>query len=421
MTLTTSSKTNKGCYFGLLLIALVVMIGIALYNKNHLDLFDKNSLSYPSPWSAGCKSWDWSQFSPSRFEYVPNPTDSSKGLLAIYAYASDLQSSYLALYDLAERKYIRCLIVDDEHWTKLAPNGQILAVGEPNGRIEIRSMVSNALLTTLPGNGTERRYVEFSPNGRLLAIVSADGKLEIRLIESNALLATLPGNGSAPYHVEFSPNSQILAYQVKKSSLWIWDFNRANIPPQELLPGNEWLSDFIFSSNGETLAAVMSNRILQWNTWDWSELPTIRSLPFSYTFRLTELKYTLDGKSLILWNNEEGFMVVDATKGHEIYRWVGSNQNMNFLGTATLSPNGRYFALLGNLYWVDSDSKKQSNVSFLNVWSTENWQYLGQINGDGWGNLTFSPDSQTLATNWKGKIRIMPLAELIHSLKMPGE
>jgi len=79
---------------------------------------------------------------------------------------------------------------------------------------------------------------------------------------------------------------------------------------------------------------------------------------------------------------------------------------------------------MGHIYWQGSNTKTGSRLpgsnSFLNLWRTENWEYLGQLSGDG-SALAFSPDSRTLAVDWEGKIRFMPLDELIPRLEIPEE
>ena len=368
----TSSKTpGVAWYLGIIVL---ILLGTALLRAcQNETIFPEDSISYPPPGSLGCKGWDWRHPYLSALAYAPDASDANQTRLAVFAYNN------LAFYDLAENKFTRCLNAPEDVLLKLSANGQNLAVSAFAGDIEIRQVSTNTRLANLSTEQTKVTELAFSPNGRYLA------------------------------------------YLVK-GSLRLWDATYPGQPPRELASGSPY-RPVAFSDDGQTLALAEYEKIAQWNTWDWSEKPALPAPAALSASPATGLRYLPNGKSLLLWNGQ-GFAVLDATDGREIYHWIEYTGPQEYIYHLAVSPDGRYLAVMGHTYWQGSNTKTGSRLpgsnSFLNLWRTENWQYLGQLSGDG-SALAFSPDSRTLAVNWEGKIRFMPLDELIPRLEMPEE
>lgn len=368
----TSSKTpGIGCYLGMIIC---MLLGSAIFRACQKGAtFPENSIAYPPPGNLGCQGWDWWHPYLSDLAYAPVASDANQIQLAVFAYNN------LAFYDLTERKFTRCLTAPEEVFLKLSANGQKLAISAFTGDIEIRQVSTNSRLASLSTEKTKVMELAFSPNGRYLA------------------------------------------YLVK-GSLRLWDATHPNQPPRELAAGSPY-RPLAFSADGQTLALVEYEKIVQWETWDWSKKNTLPAPTWLGSRFANGLIYLPDGKNLLLWN-DEGFAVIDSTDGHEIYHWIEYTGPQNYLYHLAISPDGRYLAVMGHAYWEGSNSKTGSRLpgsqSFLNLWRTEGWQYLGQITGDG-SALVFSPDSRSLTVNWEGKIRFMPLDELIPTLQLPAE
>lgn len=350
-----------------------MVVGVAVFRYFQKDsIFPENSISYPPPWSAGCKSWNWRRPYPSRLIYVPNAADPAQTELAIFAYDN------LAFYNLANHTFARCLTFETDSLVKLSPNGQLLAVAGPKGNVEIRQTETGAVLASLSTG-------------------------EIKVMD-----------------MEFSPDSQTLAFLVG-DSLRLWNAAQPTQPPRKLVSDVAY-RPFAFSAADKTLAVVGYDKIQQWDIVNWMEQSTL-SLPGSFE-PAQGLFYTPDGQSLILWNSE-GFVAMNLNDGGEIYRWIEYNMPQEYLSSISLSPDGRYLAVTGHSYtdgyYGPGRMRLPTKKSQLHLWRTDGWQYLGQILAETGDALAFSPDSRTLAADWDGKIRFMPMEELIPILKMPEE
>jgi len=157
-----------------------------------------------------------------------------------------------------------------------APDGQTLASGSNDGKVQLWQVSDGTLLHTLEGNTDFIESLAFSPDGEILAVGSWNGTLQLWHAADGVLLRTLAGHTGRITSLAFSPDGQILASGSVDSTLRLWKMTDGSL--LHTIEGSAFYS-IVFSPDGWILASGSSNDTVQLWGVKSSEAPSGISLP----------------------------------------------------------------------------------------------------------------------------------------------
>jgi WD40 repeat protein/tRNA A-37 threonylcarbamoyl transferase component Bud32 len=135
-----------------------------------------------------------------------------------------------------------------------SPDGNLLAVGDEAGTVQIRSTRDGRLLRTLRGHTGHVGATAFSPDGDILASGSWDGIVRVWSSGDGALIQTLEWHTDEVRCVAFSPDGTVLASGSEDGTIIFW-----GISDGELLAilddHTSWVQSLAFSPDGTLLAS----------------------------------------------------------------------------------------------------------------------------------------------------------------------
>ncbi len=163
------------------------------------------------------------------------------------------------LDDILPLRMIRALV--------FSPDGKKLVSGSDQGHVEMWSVETGTVITTL-SDQTQRESIaalSFSSNGLLLAIGSNKG---IRVM-GGSKLTLLREFSSSVESLVFAPNSTVLATGIRNGGIEIWDVESGD--KLTTLDGHsEPVGTLIFSPDGKTLVSTGQDGTIL--IWDWDEV-----------------------------------------------------------------------------------------------------------------------------------------------------
>ena len=114
----------------------------------------------------------------------------------------------------------------------VSQDGQIIAVGGPDGTVWVYDSLGETVLFTVSGGGYAAQLA-LSTDGKLLAIRSAaDNKaIQVWSVPDGTLLHTLTGHNDTVIGLSFSPDSRMLASvgNLKDKTVRIWDLDDGSL------------------------------------------------------------------------------------------------------------------------------------------------------------------------------------------------
>jgi WD40 repeat protein len=253
----------------------------------------------------------------------------------------------------------------------LSPDGRYLASGAQDGTMRLWDLASGKELfqgkdNTLVGS------VAFSPNGKVLATLGGDSKLRLREVPNGKLLHELGGHHVGA--IAFSPDSQRVAVS-GQSPISVYEVATGK-RVQQIQENGYALA---FSRDGKTLASSGHDSTIR--LWD---LATGKEhLPAAgHQEKIRTLSVSGDGRFVATTGGGGGTRVIrlwDARTGREVRQF---RDRAAFLGSVALSADGKVVA------------------SDRTLWDRASGKVLGRLQDQDYSieAITFSPDSQTLAT-----------------------
>ncbi len=192
-----------------------------------------------------------------------------------------------------------------------SPDGELLAIGAPNGNIFICKVSDLTILRTLAGHTASVLSVAFSPDGQTLASASDDDSVRLWSPDDGRSLRTLAGHTASVLSVAFSPDGQTLASASSDKSVRLWspDDGRSL---RTLAGHTASVWSVAFSPDGQTLASASDdNSVRLWSPDDGRSLRTLaghtaREFSEAKSPEGQTLASASDDKSVRLWSPDDG-------------------------------------------------------------------------------------------------------------------
>ncbi|HEY7314001.1 MAG TPA: serine/threonine-protein kinase [Gemmataceae bacterium] len=286
------------------------------------------------------------------------------------------------------------------------PDGRSLVSADLDGRVRILDTATGKFLVTCQGP-SNLRTLAVSPDGQHFALGSDDVPSEVRKVATGDLVFRLAGLENGAKTVSFSPDGSRLAV-AGPQTVCLYDLKTTE--PILRLRGASWLA--AFSPDGKRLATGGGDGTVK--IWD----ATASQEAHTYTHRghlHAGLAFGPDSRRLAvacafnldptvkLWDTASGQQVLDLTLRAPLDRkqQAALPHDRPSFPRVAFSPDGRLAAL--------------SNIAYsaVTVWNLASHQQVGFLPGheNGTTSLTFSPDSQRLASaGGDGFVRIWDVA-----------
>ena len=279
-----------------------------------------------------------------------------------------------------------------------SPDGKTLAsVSQEDSTVNIWNVSTGEHRHTLAGYTGSVQTISFSPDSETLATVGR-GKTTIDIwnVSTGALRHTLTGHTSSVQSISFSPDGKMIASTASDNSVRLWDVMTGE-RRHTLTTDRNWVNSVAFSPDGKTLASADYNRSgvhMEANIYLWDVMTgELRHILHGHTDRVTQVSFSPDGKTL----------TSVSLSGSTIYVWdvmTGTPRHINPLigykgnigGPYSFSPDGKTFACVSGTF--------ENLTPTIYLWDVMTGELRQELSGhrDMISNLSFSPDSKTLAS-----------------------
>jgi WD40 repeat protein len=270
-----------------------------------------------------------------------------------------------------------------------SPDGQTIASASVDGTVKLWSR-EGALLKTLTGHESAVTSVSFSPTGELIATASADNMIKLWQTDGR-LISTLKEHQLPVTRATFSPNGQLLASASADNTIKLWYSDGRLI---RTLQGHEnWVLDVAFSPDGQTIASASRDGTVK--LWNLSG-KTLKTLSGPVGAGFTSVTFSPDGQTIAAAST-------DKNTDPQPLGVMGLNNTIQLW-----SRQGEKLLTLRQSDWVLSvsfspDSQTIASASrdgTVQLWNREDGQLRKTLTGHGSGvrSVRFSPDGEMIAS-----------------------
>lgn len=274
---------------------------------------------------------------------------------------------------------------------KYSPDGDILVSQGGDNNVCLWDARTGEFLRILTTH-KDASSIDFSSDGKTLVSVNSDANVRLWNSHTGEQLKTIKQDRDLE-KVQYSPDGRIFACSecYGKATVLLFDADTGELLHDLKMPGHaEWVTDFQFPPDGQTLAVKTENEIYFWdvNTGELEKTIT------GYSDVVSSVAYSPDGKTL-------------ASLDDIVRIWDLDTQKLvKTLSKKTLSVKGSIRAIA---YSPDGETLACGTMDMIVLWSVSEWEKRGVLKGhrDGVSSVAFSPDGQTLASGgWDGTIRL---------------
>lgn len=330
--------------------------------------------------------WVWSvAFSPDGKTLASSSTDSSVRLW-------EVQSG-------------SCLQVLTEHTggvrsVSFRADGQQLASGSEDKTVRVWNLQGQCL-RVLQGHTQSVYSVHFAPDQQTLASSSNDATIRIWDVSNGNCLSILQGHNSGVQCVRYSPDGQLLASGCRNGLIRLWStslaHNRSSKPgiinssARPLQGHTDWVWNIAFSPDGHWLASASLDGTLRlWSVQDEQPIHVLEG----HKYDVYGVAISADSQWLVSAGKDYTVRLWNLQGGQNLKTWRGHTGGIHSL---KLSSDDQLLASSGQnetiqLWRVQMDSKLRRLHPYKTFSSPTR-----QVSP--FSNVSFSPDSQTLAIN----------------------
>lgn len=239
----------------------------------------------------------------------------------------------------------------------IRPNGEQAVSGSADGKIMFWDLTENRPLREI--QVAELPYaLDYSPDGQYIAVGLQDGRVELLDSETGEEIITLRNHLAAIYDVAFSPDGSLLASASQDGTIMLWDSVSRDLVKVFVGHQNP-VRSIAFSPDG-TLLVSSSQNVMLWDVQTGQNLAIFDA----QSNIIYAVAFHPDGQQIVSAAGDGSLILWDIPTGEILYRMLG---HTGAVRDVVFSPDGRYIAS------VSADST-------VRVWDTTEGQLLRQYN-----------------------------------------
>ncbi|MDE0637517.1 MAG: sigma-70 family RNA polymerase sigma factor [Candidatus Poribacteria bacterium] len=278
------------------------------------------------------------------------------------------------------------------NFLKYSPDGEVLVSQGGDNNVCLWNARTGEFLRILTTKDASSYglNIDFSKDAKTLVSVNSDETVRLWNPHTGEQLKTVKQDRELE-KVQYSPDGRIFACSecYGEATVLLFDADTGELLHDLKMPAGhaEWVTDFLFSPDGQTLAVKTCDEIYFWdvNTGELEKTIT------GYSDVVSSVAYSPDGKTLASLDDIVRIWDLDTQK------LVKTLSLKSSIRTIAYSPDGETLAC----------GTRRDNTIVL--WNVSEWKKRGVLKGhtNGVSSLAFSPDGQTLASgSWNGTIRL---------------
>ena len=262
----------------------------------------------------------------------------------------------------------------------ISPDGELLAVGDSNGIVQIWRIKTWQLLHFCKGHRAGINTMVFSPDGERLASGSDDKSVKLWSSGSGKCLNTLEGHQDWVRSVVFSSDGERLASGSGDKCIKLWSSGSGEC--LNTLEGHQAsVCSVVFSSDGERLASGSDDKCVKlWSSDSGECLNTLEG----HQSRVLSVVFSPDGERLASGSTDNSVKVWSSGSGECLTTLKG---HQDWVNSVVFSPDGERLA-------SGSGDKR------IKLWSSSTGECLATLEGhqSSVRSVIFSPDGERLAS-----------------------
>lgn len=215
---------------------------------------------------------------------------------------------------------------DDQIWNLALQGNHVVSAGRGSG-IFVWNVARLQKEKKLIGHDYHVEDLDFCSKTDLLASASRDNTVQIWDLKNHQSILTLNGHESDVKTLAFSNDGTMLATFTGKRFLRIWDVNTQKLLYKVAISTDDWLEKLDFSPDGKYLIAAIDQKIIVWNTTDW----TIKHRLRGHTSKVLDLCFLPDSKYFASCGGDLKAIFWDVETGKVQYSFVPNKDSEEIL------------------------------------------------------------------------------------------
>jgi WD40 repeat protein len=302
-------------------------------------------------------------------------------------------------------------------------DGKWLVTGSKDNTARVWEVASGKQVLLLSGNNTQVNSVAFSPDGTRVLTGSNTVRLWNISIDKQQITFTTPAGITTS---ALAPDGKTILVGDEDGNTGLWDLNTGKLLRNFPRDSHD-VKSVAISPDGKVAALSLRSgpNSVDVNLYDLSTGALLNTFPNDTSLQpfIGSLSFSSDSKMLLVGYFDNIARLWDVSSGQEL-RLINGNDNSNFSGVLTLSPDGDLVVLDGGQIWWNistgtrgsfPDAMSGDKVVFsadgslvaianfnrsVSVWDVASQQLVNSFSGhsDVVTSLAFSPDDRLLVT-----------------------
>lgn len=278
------------------------------------------------------------------------------------------------------------------------PTKPMMVTGADDGSLGIWDMNTLAVTQMISLTDSEIWDIDYHPSGEQFAVGFEDGSIVVYASEDGAILGHVADAHEGDItSVTYSLNGEQLVTTSYDSNVIIWqtDSLLTDTPEFTILRNEDaetthtdWIVDATFSPDGEQLAVITWDSVLQ--VWDMSSGTLVfepLQLATTNARSSVSVAWSPDGRFILIGDTDGNIRFIDASTGESVDRIL--SRHTDHIREIVYSPDGTAFVSV-------------SHDGSIIIWDARNGQMLTDapiiVHSNHVNGVTFSPDGQQMIT-----------------------